>query len=40
MTVSDAIDGKIVTADTPRVAPHLTHLLEQVGGSRLVLPPR
>ena len=34
----DAIDGRVVTADTLRVAPHLAHLLEHVRVNRLVRP--
>lgn len=32
----DAIDGRVVTADTLRVAPHLTHLLEHLRANGLV----
>jgi hypothetical protein len=34
----DTIDGSIVTADTIRVAPHLTHLLEHLRANGLIRP--
>lgn len=34
----DPVDGHVVTADTIRVAPHLTHLLEHLRANRLIRP--
>ncbi len=34
----DTIDGRVITADTLRVAPHLTHLLEHLRANRLIRP--
>lgn len=32
----DAVDGRVVTADSLRVSPHLTHLLEHLGATGLI----
>jgi hypothetical protein len=34
----DAIDGRVITADTLRVAPHLAHLLEHLRANRFMRP--